>query len=336
MTSNVTVKARTSPVIGIDKTIYVGGSDNKLYAINPNGSIKWSLALTGGRIRTPAISSTGGIYVADGYSLYSIHPNGSIEWDTKTFTQEPWFPQTGPPYITFTSDITIYNDIIYFGETVGRFGAITLGGSMKWHAKDDRYQGPTIYVAPTIGFDRLFIKDVEGMFGSYSLGIGNLWFYWWYPGYTGDMTLYPLPIGADGYLYVNLFGFLSPVDYQNGLTTGHLPSYDHSGGIGISSDGTVYVGSTTGYFYAFKNNSGVLAIKWAFPADGAIMSSPAIGSDGTVYFGTDNGKVYAVDKNGSKKWEYSTGGAVMTALAIGPDGTLYAGSSDGKIYGFHD
>jgi len=97
-----------------------------------------------------------------------------------------------------------------------------------------------------------------------------------------------------------------------------------------------HVGSTTGHFYAFKNNSGVLALKWTFPADGAIGSSPAIGSDGTVYFGTINGKVYAVDKNGSKKWEYSTGGAVNTALAIGPDGTLYAGSSDGKIYGFHD
>ena len=32
---------RSSPAIGSDGTIYVGSSDENLYAINPDGSTKW-------------------------------------------------------------------------------------------------------------------------------------------------------------------------------------------------------------------------------------------------------------------------------------------------------
>jgi hypothetical protein len=32
----------SSPALGADETIYVGSNDYKLYAINPNGTLKWS------------------------------------------------------------------------------------------------------------------------------------------------------------------------------------------------------------------------------------------------------------------------------------------------------
>ncbi|MBL7183088.1 MAG: PQQ-like beta-propeller repeat protein [Anaerolineae bacterium] len=70
-----------SPSIGSDGTIYAGSGDGKLYAINPNGTLRWSFA-TGGRISScPAIASDGTIYTGSWDSkLYAINPNGSLKW----------------------------------------------------------------------------------------------------------------------------------------------------------------------------------------------------------------------------------------------------------------
>ena len=51
------------PAFGSDGTIYVGSYDNKLYAINPDGSKKWAFE-TGDEVHSsPAIGSDGTIYV---------------------------------------------------------------------------------------------------------------------------------------------------------------------------------------------------------------------------------------------------------------------------------
>jgi eukaryotic-like serine/threonine-protein kinase len=65
----------SSPAIGADGTVYVGSDDNKLYAINPDGSLKWTY-ITGDYVRSsPAIGANGTVYVGsyDG-KLYAIGP----------------------------------------------------------------------------------------------------------------------------------------------------------------------------------------------------------------------------------------------------------------------
>jgi outer membrane protein assembly factor BamB len=77
----------SSPAIGADGTIYVGSGymDRKLYAINPDGSQKWSFD-TGGSVRSsPAIGADGTIYVgSDDNKLYAINPDGSQKWSFTT------------------------------------------------------------------------------------------------------------------------------------------------------------------------------------------------------------------------------------------------------------
>jgi len=56
----------TSPAIGSDGTIYVGTYSNngQLYAVNPNGTLKWKTDFIGESIyASPAIGSDGTIYV---------------------------------------------------------------------------------------------------------------------------------------------------------------------------------------------------------------------------------------------------------------------------------
>ena len=53
----------SSPAIGADGTIYVGGGDDrKLYAVNPNGTQKWAFTTTGNTTGSPAIGADGTIY----------------------------------------------------------------------------------------------------------------------------------------------------------------------------------------------------------------------------------------------------------------------------------
>ncbi|MBF0559587.1 MAG: PQQ-binding-like beta-propeller repeat protein [Nitrospirae bacterium] len=53
----------STPAIGSDGTVYAGSDDGKLYAINSDGILKWSYATGGIVYSSPAISSDGTVYV---------------------------------------------------------------------------------------------------------------------------------------------------------------------------------------------------------------------------------------------------------------------------------
>lgn len=54
----------SSPTIGVDGTIYIGSHDNKLYAINPDGTLKWRYDTNGSCLGNPiAIANDGTLYV---------------------------------------------------------------------------------------------------------------------------------------------------------------------------------------------------------------------------------------------------------------------------------
>ena len=76
---------RSSPAIGADGTVYVGSWDDNLYAINMDGSLKWSYA-TGDEVwSSPAIGADGTVYFGcfDG-CLHAVNPDGTAKWSYRT------------------------------------------------------------------------------------------------------------------------------------------------------------------------------------------------------------------------------------------------------------
>jgi len=71
----------SSPAIGEDGTIYIGSTDEKLYALTPDGNEKWSVDV-GGKIQsTPAIDENCVIYVTTtNGKICAIDESGNIEW----------------------------------------------------------------------------------------------------------------------------------------------------------------------------------------------------------------------------------------------------------------
>ena len=53
----------SSPAIGADGTVYVGSHDSNLYALNPDGTEKWSFTAGKAVSSSPAIGADGTIYV---------------------------------------------------------------------------------------------------------------------------------------------------------------------------------------------------------------------------------------------------------------------------------
>lgn len=72
-------------------------------------------------------------------------------------------------------------------------------------------------------------------------------------------------------------------------------------------------------------------VKWVFPTEGPVHSSPAV-VDGIVYIGSRDGKLYALDAaTGAKLWEYETGSWADSSPTVA-DGVVYFGSNDGNLY----
>jgi outer membrane protein assembly factor BamB len=60
----------------------------------------------------------------------------------------------------------------------------------------------------------------------------------------------------------------------------------------VGADGTVYVASSDGTFYAVDPTAGTM--KWKVDIGVVFASSPAIGADGTIYVGDISGVLWAI------------------------------------------
>ncbi len=76
----------STPAIGGDGIIYAGSEDNNLYALNPDGTMKWKFTM-GARIQftSPAINSDGTIYIASNDG--KLH---AIATSSKGLASSPW------------------------------------------------------------------------------------------------------------------------------------------------------------------------------------------------------------------------------------------------------
>ncbi len=266
----------SSPTIGNDGTIYIGGqnydSDTDtitgfLYAINPNGTKKWSYETNGGIESSPAIGLNGIIYIGSGYYdayndidygyLYAINPNGTKKW---------------------VYSITNVN-LEYSSPTIGSDGTIYITSQHYDYDTDTNYA--VLYAINSNGAKK-WSKSFNGMINS------------------------PSAISSNGTIYVG-------VTYHNSITYepyGVLYALDSNGtqkwnyttqgpldpSPTIGADGTIYVADDgampNGILYALNPNG---TFKWLYHTDFSIDSSPAIAKDGTLYFGSEGGTFYAIE-----------------------------------------
>ncbi len=107
------------PTLGEDGTVYVGGDG--LYALWPNGTLRWKFATPEHVPTAPAIGPSGSIYIGClDDAVYAVRPDGTKEWEFRT-TRD------------IESSIAVAADgSIYFGGDDSGIYALAPDGSMKW------------------------------------------------------------------------------------------------------------------------------------------------------------------------------------------------------------
>jgi len=155
----------SSPAISLDgTTIYVGGFDKKVYAINiESGNTIWSHTTNGYLLGSVAVGEDGVIYVgSSGRKLYAINPDGTLKWRYSTsggiWYSSPAIGPHGEVYIGSddnklhsinqsdgssrwkfstggdirNSPAVSANGHVYFGSTDGKIYALNNDGNIIW------------------------------------------------------------------------------------------------------------------------------------------------------------------------------------------------------------
>lgn len=286
----------SSPVIGEDGTIYFGGPNQHLIALNPDGTKKWNVSLVtsypGGLRGGPAIDSDGIIYCPSGNQLFALFPNGTVKW---SFTGDESF---------YSSPAIDTNGTIYLGCSDNKLYAIHANGTSYWnYTTGDAIalsspaidRNGTIYIGSTDNHTYAIFPN--GTL-KWSLDLG--------------FNVFSSPaIDANGTIYIAtreehpIYGYWGSVYlwaiHSNGTkkwSTGLPDVYGINPNVAIAEDGTIYFGSGN-VFKAFYPNG---TEKWSY-SDSFYSTQPIIDSTGLIFVYSEfTGKIYMFYPNGTLKW----------------------------------
>jgi outer membrane protein assembly factor BamB len=282
----------SGPVLLHDSTIYFFSRNQKMYALNQGGSLKWEQNIWANFRPFYPIAKNGDIYVAQIDELLVVSTEGNIK-DTLSI------PDISPAIAFSTEGDTIYLTTggSSSGEMPGALNAVNLEGNIYWKYNFSRINW---------GIPLVDNQNKIYVFGRDSISQVNNYLYcikpdgtldWRYGVHSFEGRSSPT-IDKDGNIIIIARKIINSVernciislDYygnENWVTPFEGDWDDHYINHGLVSDaeGKIYCGSSTGgNFYCFDNNGELL---WTFDlGDLEYDSNPAIGSDGTLYIGT--------------------------------------------------
>ncbi len=317
----------SSPVIAEDGTIYFGCQDGYFYAVNPDGTLKWTFMTTGEIQSSPAIGADGTIYIgSDDANIYAIEDSityGKLRWSHEMLYPE--YPPRSP--VMVGTDGTVY-------AVAGRLEALDINGNQKWNYNTGlagwaqsgsamSHDGSTIYNQHATASDYYLASlDTSGSI-NWERDIGGAPFDFSFSTPTvSSIDIIYFPEGFDGPL--NAIRPNSTIWW----TLGGLGDLRYtSAGIGVGD--TIYMaGGYSGNLRAITQSGSVI---WTFPITGDVLSSPIIDGNGTIYIGSINDTLYAINPDGSLKWKFNTGADIYSTPAMDTSGSLYLCSGN-KLY----
>jgi len=336
------------PAIGPDGTIYMSAresvGDGKIYALNEDGSVKWTFLLGaapgGNNDYMPGVDPNTGTIYSDisGDAIVAINPNGTQKWQLAINADFDSTPIVGD------NPIAPSFGTIFFGSDgpPNAIFAVNPDGTLRWQFNT----GNEVDTVPVLSPDGTVVYAVSNDNNLYAVNVsanpavdGTL--KWTFPIDTdpGDINSSPTVNPSDGTIYVgsadNHSAFAINPDgtlkWQFNPGTGRDMRSSPTFAIDpINGIPTVYIGSDDGNLYAINANTG--NDLWRFDTGSQVVSSPIVDLDGTIYVGSDSSNVYAINPDGTQKWLFPTGGLVRSSPAIGDDGFIHIGSNDTNFY----
>lgn len=239
-----------SPSIGSDGTIYVGSPDKYLYAINPNGTLKWRFQTGSGIRATPAIGVDGAIYVgSDG--LYAVNLDGTQRW------------KFGIALFSSASPIIGGDGLIYWRESFNAY-AVNPNGTEKWSVHQAPFTTAGLDPVPVLGQDGTLYLPTTRFAGSGQNGL---------TAYSRDTPVKPPSV------YLPLLSKIPEREQENGLFVG-TSSRGYPVSLAVAADGKSWTKFQLKTDFDFSSCGGTVTITVFGP--GAITDSK-FGSSGSTF-----------------------------------------------------
>lgn len=274
-----------SPAIGSDGTLYFENGGTEIFAVKPDGTMKWKFQ-SGGTVTIPAIDTYDRVYFGSDNFLESLSADGKFLWKYKTDGIVS-LPSVGP------------DGIIYVGDTDHNFYSVDPSGSLKWKFNAKGITTPasispqgTIYFCDSDNY--LYALNPDGILK------------WTY---QSTNTGVPPAIGPDGTLFLIDGAGINAINPHGTKGWNFHPANLTIQSVSVDRTGTIYVGGFENYLYALDSAGNV---KWDYKAYGSV-NQPVIGSDGTIYFNSGEGIIYAL---GQPIPEFPLGSVIIMTVVI--------------------
>lgn len=318
------VNETSGVVIGSDSTIYftAGKKANVmkryLYALKPDGSLKWKKEIEGKFASTPIVGTGDIIYVPTYFGpIYAFSSDGTLKWKygTSLYCSH-----------TFSSAIGL-DGTIYFADVDGKIYAINADGTLKWTNEEKINPNETLPYSYSLAMSpdgtALYGAGLDATLNAFNAQTGTI--LWDYP--TGRILWSSPMVDATGNIYFIQFD----------STAYHLCSLNNDGefrwksnqnlnyriSFHIDKDGNIYAYSEDKRILSFDYEGN---LRWSSAVLGDVWPSSIIGdSEGVIYFCLSNKYVYALDHYGKILFECAlpdiSSGLFMGALSA--NGQLY-------------
>jgi len=313
-----------TPVVDQDM-VFIGSLDGSVYAAAAETmKLQWSFQTAGPIVTSPAIhKDTVFVTSADGYCYALQKGNGKLIWKTKA------------AQAIFGSPVYA-NGLIIFGSSDSCLHALNSShGKLEWKFKTNGY----IKMRPVVLDGRIFFGSWDCYFYCIASRDGQL--IWkqkitdnrYFPAATSCPAIFDdLVIVASHDHRVHAFNITdgSEVWCHQGDAR-HKPGYSSP----LIVDGTVYLGSLSGYVTALDAQSGSDVWSVALPdsihADAIFDSSPATFGN-QVIVGSIGGTLYGINKKGVLDWSFKISDRYIFSSPVVWKNSILVGSFDGSLY----
>ena len=296
---------RASVTLAADGTIYAcssydtGATPSNLYAVRPDGTIKWKFP-TGKREleNAPVVASDGTIYVGSADSImYAVNPDGTQKWKFKA--NSPIFQ---------TSGVLGLDGRLYFVSINGMLYALNPDGSESWHLTQNPVFSGTVIseIAMSPTGRSLYLAGRSHSF--YSVTVDGA--VEWMKTLSGQVDGGPI-VMSDGTIIVfttpdvadfTTITALSPDGAV--LWTVHDDAVSGFNDPTVDKEGALYYIAAVGlqYYLYCRDSNGQLV--WRKPVNADVIEvSLVCDSTRTVFFFPSEGSIaYAIASDGSVVW----------------------------------
>ncbi|GAB6122417.1 outer membrane protein assembly factor BamB family protein [Dysgonomonas termitidis] len=266
-------------LVGEDGTVYTcGEKDNTVYAINPDGTKKWTYVVDGAMGAFPALSSDGTLYCAtNAGTLYAINAStGSVSWNKTTGGTSSAIVVDASNNVFAGTNSAIYK-FNASGTELWKTSAtvnVTERGSFAMDAS-----GTTLYATQ---------KGSAGL-SAIDMATGNI--RWTYANGGGGDAYFPI-VGLDGTIYFSdkggkkVYAVNSNGTLKWGKSLGAALTYC---GAVLADNGKIYCatqGKVGSSYMVYGLNTATGDIVFEYESAQQFMATASIGPDKRLYMGT--------------------------------------------------